>query len=493
MGESFTWPSDLAETREFIDWSTLSISDDGPARQAAYTSWRESTQGMQKSRSSITGFLPLPTQLSEYQEQLWTKYGGDEVEPLLSSGAVVLVDAHWLIAFYERGGRALGRRQDLPIEAFITLPEIKASGAPLESLPIIMESYMWLQPDHPDPRGHNLTQTVFMLKALTCQRPQQLRNFGASTYGPGYTQRFGVFVDWLSMHQKPRSQEEDGWFGTALDNLGHLYSHPHTIVIRCTKLPVDYPKGYILPDNANRAEYADRGWPFTETAWSSLIKSRNQNFDLGMLSGMAWPMLHSIHEVCTKGVRTMPLLPEEFNAALEVKRFTNGKEDHPRCSELYRKAFDHRLGSATILKLNSLNFGDSDMAQLARVIATQVFKFVRSLVLHSNNISAPGIQVLAASIKTSTLPKLQYMYLGGNMIGDEGAEAIASMLANGNVPLLKELDVRDSQIGPKGLHALADAIASGAVPYLETVSCKKNPGDDKHVQEAVANLNAQQE
>ena len=99
---------------------------------------RKHARDAEIAESSITGFLPLPTQLSEYQEQLWTKYGGDEVEPLLSSGAVVLVDAHWLIAFYERGGRALGRRQDLPIEAFITLPEIKASGAPLESLPIIM-------------------------------------------------------------------------------------------------------------------------------------------------------------------------------------------------------------------------------------------------------------------------------------------------------------------------------------------------------------------
>ena len=125
VGESFTWPSDLAETKELIDWSTLSISDDGPARQAAYALWRESMQGKQQTRTrssqgkvqqtrssrvaSVHEFPSLPTQLSEDQEQLWTKYGGDEVEPLLSSGAVALVDAHWLVAFYESGGRALGQ------------------------------------------------------------------------------------------------------------------------------------------------------------------------------------------------------------------------------------------------------------------------------------------------------------------------------------------------------------------------------------------------
>ena len=53
----------------------------------------------------------LPLHLEEYQLALWAKFGGAEVEPLLASGAVAMLDAHWLVAFYEHGGRRLARRR----------------------------------------------------------------------------------------------------------------------------------------------------------------------------------------------------------------------------------------------------------------------------------------------------------------------------------------------------------------------------------------------
>ena len=60
----------------------------------------------------------------------WDYLGGAEVEPLLRSGAVALLDAKWLVDRAAKGLR-IERRQDLPPEAFISLDDLKAVGLSL--------------------------------------------------------------------------------------------------------------------------------------------------------------------------------------------------------------------------------------------------------------------------------------------------------------------------------------------------------------------------
>ena len=56
-----------------------------------------------------------------YEEklELWRKRFGDALEPVLASGAIALLDAHWIIKHAEAGG-ILDHRQALPSEAFLT-------------------------------------------------------------------------------------------------------------------------------------------------------------------------------------------------------------------------------------------------------------------------------------------------------------------------------------------------------------------------------------
>ena len=63
--------------------------------------------------------LPSATDLGVSEEKLeqWRKNGGGDLEPVLASGAVAVLDAQWVISHAEAGG-VLNHRQALPKEAF---------------------------------------------------------------------------------------------------------------------------------------------------------------------------------------------------------------------------------------------------------------------------------------------------------------------------------------------------------------------------------------
>ena len=60
--------------------------------------------------------------------------------------------------------------------------------------------------------------------------------------------------------ERQRTEGENLLFKKALSFLGTFYSHKFTRVLMLTTLPEGYPEGYLLPEGANVAEYADRGW-----------------------------------------------------------------------------------------------------------------------------------------------------------------------------------------------------------------------------------------
>lgn len=172
-----------------------------------------------------------------------------------------------------------------------------------------------------------------MALRLMCAEPAEQ---GATSLGPGKTQRYGVFLDFGSLFQHPnpgsgvmRTPEEDELFAAGLGAMGNFYSDASTLVLRLTTLPKKYPEGYELPEGSNVAEYPERGWCYTESRWASLTKGHSNTLDLGCMSG-AESSRAELVAACTKGGgRAAPLLPEEFASILEQKNFTNGKADRP--------------------------------------------------------------------------------------------------------------------------------------------------------------------
>ncbi|EOD05722.1 hypothetical protein EMIHUDRAFT_460178 [Emiliania huxleyi CCMP1516] len=183
--------------------------------------------------------LPSATDLGveKYKLKLWREHGGGDLEPVLASGAVALLDAQWIISHAGAGG-VLTHRQALPKEAFLSLADLVEATN-----------------DHPDPRGANLSRVARALKAL-------LSHWAIT--------QLGVFWDFGSLHQHPdpangvmRTEEQNALFKHGLGCLGTLYSHPKTFVLRLTSFP-DGHKAEDQAEGTNVAKYFDRGWCFTE-------------------------------------------------------------------------------------------------------------------------------------------------------------------------------------------------------------------------------------
>ena len=344
--------------------------------------------------------LPSATDLgvSEGKLERWRERSGGDLEPVLASGAVALLDAQWIISHAEAGG-VLSHRQALPKEAFLSFADlVEATGK--YCLPVAALSYPWLTKDHPDPRGANLSRVARALKALLSER----RAFT----------RLGVFWDFGSLHQHPdpangvmRTEEQNALFKQGLGCLGTLYSHPHTYVLRLTSFP-DGHKAEDQAEGTNVAKYFDRGWCFTESSWASLTKAVALSLDLGKMRVGVEYDCGSLRDDCTQdGGRRPPLLPSAFAAELETKSFTNGKDDKPLVKRLYEAAFEEQFGKATELIYDDLGWGDAEAAQLAEVLASGAAPRLEELDLNSNKIGDEGCKALAAALKEGAAPSLK--------------------------------------------------------------------------------------
>ncbi|EOD06775.1 hypothetical protein EMIHUDRAFT_106703 [Emiliania huxleyi CCMP1516] len=393
--------------------------------------------------------FPSATDLgvSEGKLELWRKRGGGELEPVLASSAVAVLDAQWVISHAEAGG-VLTHRQALPKEAFLSFADLVEATGEYGYLPVAALSYPWLTKDHPDPRGANLARVARALKALLSDHP---------VFGKPVNPRLGVFWDFGSLHQHPdppngvlRTEEQNALFKQGLSCLGTLYSHPKTYVLRLTS----FPDGHKAEDQAEGTNVA-----------STLTAA-----DLGkMRAGVEYGYGSLIDDCVQDGGRRPPLLPSAFAAELEKKSFTNGKDDKPLVKQLYEAAFKEQFGKATVLNYRGLGWGDAEAAQLAEVLASGAAPRLERLELQRNKIGDEGCKALAAALgKEGAAPRLETLSLGENKIGDEGCKALAAALGKeGAAPRLKELYLFCNEIGDEGCKALAAALKEGAAPSLK--------------------------
>ena len=342
----------------------------------------------------------------------WTDLGGHELEPALRCGSVRLVDARFIVELSDRG-QLFERRQNVPDSAFLSLEQLQQGEHLNDCLRIISVSHPWLTPDHPDPRGENLRLLAATLRAV-------LRKWG----GP-----WGVFIDFMSLHQKVRTAEEQGLFAGGLRTLSCWYSHPRLTVVKITKLPRDYPTGLHFPAGStpNTADYYERGWCYCESSVSNLVKPTMYVWDLGQLNELPTEDQYDliVKQCALTANRPPPLLPSDFAEALATKAFTSKKADLETVSRLYQAAFGQRLGAARVLNFKALGWGDSEVVTLAGVLSSGATPKLNELHLSLNPaVGDKGMQAIAAAIRSGNLPGLSQLSMGSNRATEEGQQAV---------------------------------------------------------------------
>ena len=257
-----------------------------------------------------------------------------------------------------------------------------------------------------------------------------------------------------------RTAEEDALFKQGLGGLASLYSHQYTTVFRSTAMPDDYPAAYALPEGANAASYAERGWCFAESSWASMTKPGTLSLDLGSLPPTAAAKGFIVHSCTKAGGRRPPLMPLRFQELLAAKTFTNGKEDRALVAWLYTESF------------------------------TAQFEQVRELVYAGLGWAAAESASLGSLLASGALPNLERLNVFGNQLGDDGAAALATALRQspGALPKLRVLELGGNGIGDAGMMALASVLRDcpEALPTVQHVDAGANPGSDAPIHDALA-------
>ena len=206
----------------------------------------------------------------------WEETGGATLEPLLEHTA--LIDIRFLIGLARRGG-VLPREQEVPACARITRDTLWRLHIwrELSSLPVLVLSYPWNDPFHPDQRGELLRTLMPIFEALLKQAQAPL--------GAAIDDRWmehatvGVMIDYASLPQHPRSEAEQTRFSLGLQTMHSWYVHPFTHVLLVATPP---PTGV---NYSNTRPYLGRGWCYFEMRMAALVKKHHLLWDFRNFHG----------------------------------------------------------------------------------------------------------------------------------------------------------------------------------------------------------------
>lgn len=337
---------------------------------------------------------------------IWEKLSGPKLEPLLDD--LDLVDLAFVVENIEVG-RPLPRWQDVPKGARINksnLPRIQMCISNY-ALSVVVLSYPWLDPAHPDQHLLTCQRLLPCLKAILQ---------GADRLGAGHT--VAMMMDYMCLPQKnvngkdDRTDAEKARFKRALSSINEWYLHPFTTVLLND---VDLPP----PSSgcSNLRPYLNRGWCSFELRTSCLIKDM---FCLWSLAGYEkggcgkeWSA--AVQDAKAAILRAAPMPPDEFGQMLKdglkagTMSFT-ANADMELVIQQYHEAFHRSFSEAEELVYCNLRWPDSHMQQLAKAL-----KYAR---------------------ENGLLAKCKRVCLWGNKQTQEGLKVVEDVLEGTNINVM---------------------------------------------------------
>ena len=210
---------------------------------------------------------------------------------------VRLLKASWLAKQGYAKRQELPHRQELEAtepEAFVGEDEVVrlleetaavptasgASGGSMAFPPLLVLSYCWRTPAHPDPSGDLLAILAPVLEWYLSERASLWD--GRDAVHGARDHECGVFVDFWSLHQGHRTPPQQEAFARALGRMDEWYGHAATVTLLMTKAPAAW--GKLAPGRS----YGERGWCTFERAVSSLAKPPAHCLDCGAFAKEAF-------------------------------------------------------------------------------------------------------------------------------------------------------------------------------------------------------------
>jgi len=322
--------------------------------------------------------VPAP----QSQEDLQSRYNdGACIRDLLQDGSVALVKGSWLLQHSQVEGAVFPKRQDMPPEAFWEPEELMVADSVRRGYEIVAISHCWMSREHPDPHGDQLRTLGQFIEAWSDSLPGLLPS------------RVALFFDWCSLHQEPRSPEEEELFKRALASSELWFAHKVTYVWQLTKV-----QSGMIP-------YQKRGWPIFEEACSAIWSSvPGQLLDLAIVQfGAHCPRGKEATRACATK-RRPPLAPHALAQALAGCEFSH-PEDLEVLLSCYELAFRAITGSFERLDFRGLGWGDAEASILSESLPS--FSRLKELDLFNNEVGDFGAAALADAVpKCRSLARL---------------------------------------------------------------------------------------
>lgn len=164
-----------------------------------------------------------------------------------------------------------------------------------------------------------------------------------------------------------------------------------------------------------------------------MSKAANLVFDFSYFDPLVNTELVSTLDACARNARRPPMLPEEFEAAVCTRRFTNGRVDLPLVVALYVQYFESSLNELEVLRVQNCGWQEADVRQLC-LVAKRAGGLCRlhKVFLTQNRVGDGGLAVLAAAFDVDgIMPELEHLDLQLNGIDDggEGYKALSNVCA----------------------------------------------------------------
>jgi hypothetical protein len=319
------------------------------------------------------------------QQQLGTPFVEAEAifEALEKPGQpTMLLRASWLMSCTPS---KLLKRGDHPPEAYIGAAELRRIYADAtfgsreqdaRPLPFIALSHFWRTQQHPDPDGVTLEIVVAALKARW----------------PEFTKLnvhdLGIFVDYCSLFQHPRTKEQEPIFKASLGGINLWYAHRLTTVWLVTE-GRDLTKGL---------GYHEKGWTTFEHRLALMIKPANTSVF------SAWPQAVDLGQRGPAQIefsRPPPSEPLAFFEGHECgsKEYTSGADRDAVVAPKFREATFELLGGSRELNFNKLGWGDNEARQLSGVLL--LCGQLLTLTLVGNKIGAVGAAAIGEALRVN--------------------------------------------------------------------------------------------